>query len=162
MLWEFLLIYPRNLIPQTISYFTSQNVWKLRGLPLKLLQSYLSNRKQCVYCNEKYYSVKQIEKGVPQGSLLGPILFLIYINDIVNASSVLDYTIQADDTTLSLKDKIINTLHETLTSELNKINLWIQSNKLKLNLKKLIFIFFQNRSIKHMFPSVFLNGESIT
>ncbi len=80
------------------------------------------------------------------------------MNDIVNASTILDYTIYADDTTLLLKDKNINTLHENLPTELNIINLWIQYNKLKLNFKKTNFIFFQNRSIKHRFPSVSLNG----
>lgn len=96
---------------------------------------------QCVYCNDQYSSVRYIHKGVPQGSILGPILFIIYINDIVNASPKIDYTIYADDTTLLLKDTNINTLHETLTSELNKVNIWIQANKLRQCKKHKLYIF---------------------
>lgn len=106
----------------------------IRGVPLTLFQSYLSNRKLCLYCNDIYSSVKLTDKGVPQGSLLGPIFFfLVYINDIVNSSSILDYTVHADDPTL-LKGKHINTLH----------------------------VFFQNRFLKQLFPTVYLTDESIT
>ena len=96
-----------------------------RGLPLKLFQSYLDCRKQAIYCNENYSLLKSIYKGVPQGSILGPILFLVYINDIVNASTKLKFVIYADDTTLLLKDKNVDSLHTSIIFELNKVNLWL-------------------------------------
>ncbi len=69
----------------------------------------------------------------------------MYINDIVNASSKCNLIIYADDTTLLLKDKNIESLHTTLSSELIIIKLWVQSNNLKLNISKSNYILFQNR-----------------
>ncbi len=114
----------------------------VRGLPLKLFKSYLSNRTQTVFCNSKLSSEKCINTGVPQGSILGPILFLIYINDIVNSSDNFKFTIYADDTTLLLADKNIHSLYLNLCTEIPKINNWIKSNRLKLNVSKTNYIFF--------------------
>ena len=68
----------------------------------------------------------------------------------------------ADDTTLLIRDKDINSLHVNLTSDLNKIKLWIQSNKLKLNVSKTNYILFQNRYIKKVIPPLLLDGEVLT
>ncbi len=91
-------------------------------------------------------------------------MFLAYVNDIINASSKIDFTIYADDTTLVVKYIKIYILHEIVTNELNNIDLWMKSNNLKLNITKTnyIFFFFQNRSINNVFPNVILNGEQLT
>lgn len=124
----------------------------IRGVPLKLFRSYLSNRTQSVFCNNIYSLFKDIRKGVPQGSALGPILFLLYVNDIVNASSKLNFVVYADDTTLLLKDKNLNSLHTNLIAELKKIWVWITFNKLLLNISKTNYILFQNRLFRALFP----------
>ena len=115
-----------------------------------------------MYCNQNYSSFRFICKGVPQGSILAPILFFVYINDIVNTSTKFEFIMYADDTTLLIRDKDINSLHVNLTSDLNKIKLWIQSNKLKLNVSKTNYILFQNRYIKKVIPPLLLDGEVLT
>ena len=115
----------------------------VRGVPLELFASYLSNRSQFVYCNNSSSSFQTIVKGVPQGSILGPIMFLIYINDIVHASSKFSFVIYADDTILLISDKSLNTLHLNLNSELQHISQWMKSNKLTLNVTKTNYIYFK-------------------
>ncbi len=125
----------------------------IRGLPLQLFSSYLQNISQYVFLN--------ITKGVPQGSVLGPILFIIYMNNIINASSRFKFTMYVDDTNLLIADKDITSLHLHLSSELNSVSQWLKSNELKLNVKKTNCIFFQNRSLKNYLPPVQLEGESL-
>ena len=114
----------------------------IRGLAYQLFCSYLNNRSQFVQCNNASSGFQSITRGVPQGSVLGPILFLIYINDIINASSKFQFIMYADDTNLLLADKDINSLHFHLSTELNSVSQWLKSNKLKLNVKKSNYIFF--------------------
>ena len=128
------------------------NNFSISGIPLKLFKSYLTNRYQAVYCNSTYSSYKPINKGVPQRSILGPIIFIMYINDIVNASHKFEYTIYADDTSLLLHDTNMDSLH--LNIELQVMNYWIKHNKLRLNVSKTNYIFIQNHSIKFVMPPV--------
>lgn len=133
----------------------------IRGTPLQLFKSYLDSRSQAVYCNSSKSEFKLISKGVPQGSILGPILFLIYINDITRASSKFQFVIYADDTNLLLADKNINSLYTNLNNELKCIARWVKCNKLKLNVSKTNYMLFQNRSIKNDMPPLSLENEII-
>ena len=130
----------------------------VRGLPLKLLASYLSDRKQAVFCNNNISDLKTIIKGVPQGSILGPILFLVYINDVCNASDKFSYVLFADDTNLLLTDNDLYNLHVKLNHELYNIFKWVTANKLAVNIKKTNYILFQSRSVVNNLGSVFYGG----
>ena len=134
---------------------------RIRGVSLKLFGSYLHARKQTVYCNQNYSPLQSIVKGVPQGSVLGPLFFLMYINDFINASTKFKFLMYADDTTLLISDKNLHSLYRNLMSELQKVKFWVQANKLKMNISKTNLILFQNRSIKNSILPVFLDEEII-
>ena len=104
--------------------------------------SYLSNRKQFISLGDKTTTLASITCGVPQGSILGPLLFLIYVNDLPNSSNILVPIMFADDTNLFYSHKNIKTLFSTVNQELNNLNEWFKSNKLSLNTKKTKYSFF--------------------
>ena len=97
-----------------------------------LFRSYLSNRFQFVDLNGSKSSLKKIYTGVPQGSILGPLLFLIYINDLPSVSDLLNMLMYADDTTLYCNITEVDEL--TINNELQKNTDWLSSNKLSLNI----------------------------
>ena len=80
--------------------------------------------------------------GVPQGSVLGPLLFLIYVNDIYKASNKLKFYLFADNTNLLYSDRNLKSLESVLNAELLKISNWLTANKLSLNVKKSHFVIF--------------------
>ena len=80
--------------------------------------------------------------GVPQGSVLGPLLFLLYINDLPKCSSLFSYVLFADDTCLFLKHKNLDQLEFLMNKELSKVNNWLVSNQLTLNIKKSCYLLF--------------------
>ena len=83
--------------------------------------------------------------GVPQGSILGPLLFLIYMNDLVNVSDLLQYILFADDTNIFYSHNDYSSLITNLNIELPKLSLWFRSNMLSLNVSKTNFIHFKSR-----------------
>lgn len=121
------------------------NLYGVRGIAHKWFSSYLSNRHQFVQLASIKSSTLQITCGVPQGSILGPLLFIIYINDIVNVSKLVTPIMFADDTNLFFSGRKISNLVSTVNSELDKINTWFKLNKLSLNVKKTNFIMFASK-----------------
>ena len=107
----------------------------IRGKPLKLFKSYLLNRKQSTVVNNVKSEWCTVKCGVPQGSTLGPLLFLIYINDLHQATK-LNVKLFADDAVLSLSNKIPNSLQFDINLELLKVENWMRINKLTINYKK--------------------------
>ena len=104
----------------------------MRGVVKNFFTSYLSNRKQYVHIDNYNSQLKDIDVGVPQGSTLGPLLFLVYIKSLPNS---IDCAIRlfADDTCLIVKAPTINETETKLNSELNKVSAWMLANKLTLN-----------------------------
>lgn len=93
------------------------------GIPLSLITSYLKNRCQFVLINNTRPFIKNIHSGVPQGSILGSLLFLLYANDIVNIGREIQYVIYADDTTMVLCDTNQYRLINKENNMLNKLSL---------------------------------------
>ena len=88
----------------------------------------MSNRKQSALYDNFKTEMKIVKCGVLQGSILGPLLFLIFINDVNNSTKVLDPVLLADDANLFCSDNNIRTLFETANQELNQINDWFLAN----------------------------------
>ena len=121
-------------------------IYGIRGTTFKWLKSYLENRKQYICFNKHSFTdLCNIICGVPQGSILGPLLFLIYINDLYMASSELSTVMFADDTNFFLSDKNIDVLFVKMNNELDKVSTWFKANKLSLNVKNQILHFSPNR-----------------
>ena len=120
----------------------------IRGNPLKLISIYLENRQQFVEFRNTKSNILQISTGVPQGSMLGPLLFLIYINHFPSASSYFNFIMYAPDTTLysnidsSNQNNMIRLTETKINAELAKIDEWQKINKLSF-----FFFFFR------LFPS---------
>ena len=107
-----------------------------RGRALSWFSSYLEGRRQSVVHSGARSSALEINCGVPQGSVLGPILFLIYINDLVRLKISGDFTLFADDTSILWHDREIDHLKQNIISDLLIIKEWCDSNRLCFNLSK--------------------------
>ena len=117
----------------------------IRGLPLSWFKSYLSNRKQYVLYHGKKSKVQNVNCGVPQGSVLGPLLFLLYVNDLPNTLNLCKALLFADDTTIFYTHDDIDILYQTVNNELSEANEWFRANKLSINATKTYYLLFHTR-----------------
>ena len=120
-----------EIILRKLSYFGADQV------TAKWFQSYLSNRTQRCNVNGNLSTASTVTCGVPQGSILGPLLFLMYINDLPNCLRVAAPRMFADDTSITLSAKTVADLKLAVTSELNNLTCWLRANKLTLMWPKL-------------------------
>ena len=135
----------------------------IRGGCLSWFSSYLSNRKQYVDINGFCSGLEDITVGVPQGSVLGPLLFLLYINDLPASLDKLSPILFADDTNLVIKGKKIEEMVLTLNSELSVLSDFFKANKLKLNAGKTKIVCFRKKGTFEHFRdfSVSLDGSCL-
>ena len=120
----------------------------IRGPAYNLLKSYLSNRKQYVKIGKYNSELREINCGVPQGSVLGPLLFILYINDLHKACTSGNIRIFADDTTVFYECKTVNDITCKGSEIMTQLNEWFKANKLTLNSEKSNFIIFRSRQNK--------------
>ena len=137
------------------------SLYGIRGLPLKLLDSYLQNRTQTVIINNVPSSKKIVNVGVPQGSILGPLLFLLYINNLSQISDSSRSLLFADDTTICFRGPNMVNLVSLVNSELEKLVGWANANRLTINLNKTFYMVFSNLSISSS-PTILMNHTVIT
>ena len=135
----------------------------IRGSMLKWMESYLTDRSQYVVFDGKVSETRSIECGVPQGSILGPLLFIISVNDICNVSPMLFKILYADDTCVLISGNHLNDLIDRLNTELISLNNWFKANKLSLNTKKSFFMIFHRSRIKsNVINRVVIDNHQLT
>ena len=148
---------PRNLLLKKLYHFG------IRGPAYNLLQSYLSNRYQYTLINGFMSDLLPIDFGVPQGSILGPLLFLIYINDLPLVSDNAIIKLFADDTSIFICAKSLAELKSIASTVLSKVDEWMKMNKLTLNYSKTEFML--RNSSRHLQNEPFslnIGNHSIT
>ena len=111
-------------------------LYGFKGVSLNLFRDYLSDRTQVTVINNINSETSFISCGVPQGSILGPLLFLLYINDLPNCNLLSDVRMYADDTNLTFASKDPNELFSSLTHDLSNVKQWLDYNRLSLNVLK--------------------------
>ncbi len=139
------------------------SIYGIRGIPLDWFSNYLSERCQQVQCNGVLSMFKSIKYGVPQGSNLGPLLFLLYINDLPNATKVLKYILFADDTNAFCSNDSLSELIHIINEELKMLLDWFRANRLSINTKKSCFIIFRvpNKKANDSNNTLLIDGNNI-
>ena len=118
-----------------------ENSFGFRGTSLKLIENYSTDRYQYTKIGEARSSLRKVNCGVPQGSSLGPLLFLLYVNDLP-LMSLFTTALFADDTLLALSDDNLAKLECRVNAQLRHIDLWLKQNALTLNHSKTTYLRF--------------------
>ena len=131
------------------------NHYGIRGKALEWFKSYLEHRRQYVTVNGVRSTDPTINYGVPQGSVLGPLLFIIYINDLSESLTYCKPIIFADDTTLFHKG-INNNMFEHMNHDLKLLSDWFRANQLSINTSKTKYMFFSKQRLTNSTSSMYL------
>ena len=135
----------------------------VRGITFNWFQSYLTNRRQFVEVNSASSDVLDVMCGVPQGSVLGPLFFLIFINDLPAVCKSLKFYLLADDTNIYFESDKLDLFEKTINEELRKVDKWLTTNRLALNVNKSHFVLFHSSSnIPHRKIMIKIRNKRIT
>ena len=121
------------------------SAYGIRGTSIEWFKSYLSERNQKCFINGSLSSNRVLSCGIPQGTILGPLLFLLYINDLPNCLMHSQPRMYADDTHLTLAGNSVDSIELNLNEDLASISEWLTANKLTLNKSKTEFMIIGSR-----------------
>ena len=121
--------------------FAKLDHYGIRDVALRWIKRYFSCHQQFVQFNEACSTKQTIKCGVPQGSILGPLFFVLYINDLPNASKLTQPLLFADDTSIFYSHSDPDRLQSVLNEELSNFDVWLKCNKLSVNLRKTNYVF---------------------
>ena len=143
---------------------TKLNHYGVRGTSLHWFQSYLENRWQFVNYIDHNSEYKKVLCGVPQGSILGPLLFILYMNDISSLKENNQMLLFADDTNLLYTGKELKSLIPKINSSLDKIYNWFSTNKLSLNVEKTNYILFHRarQKLPDSSPTIQIDSKTVS
>ena len=133
----------------------------IRGLPLALFSSYLEERYQSVCVNGVLSNFKLIDTGVPQGSVLGPILYLIYVNELPHISDLFSTCLFADDTTLIFENNNKNDLITSCNTGIKIFYMWCCANRLSVNISKTKVMLYSNTLFPSDISEIYINNTII-
>ena len=140
-------------------------LYGIKGQALTLLKSYLTNRNQKCQIKNSFSSERLIKCGVPQGSILGPLLFLLYINDLLHCLNKTKPRLFADDTNLTASANSMTDLETAVNSDLENLRKWLIANKLSLNVAKTEFMLIGSKpmikNISDSCPNVYIENIQI-
>ena len=118
----------------------------LQGNELDFTESYLENRRQCCQIEGYIFSMRRICCGVPQGSILGPLQFILYLNDLPSAVPDVDITLYADNTAINTAFRTVGEIKQPLLTAFFKLCQWLDKNILSLNVVKTEFMILGTNS----------------
>ena len=131
----------------------------IQGKLLQLIKSFLSERQQCVKVHNTISNFLPMKSGVPQGSILSPTLFQIFINDLLNAKLHSTVHAYADDTTFYLSNNSLSQLQQNINNDLKSIHHWCTQNRMLINLKKSHYLLVN--TTKHQTLKISINNEQL-
>ena len=129
-------------------------LYGIKGVAFNWFRSYSSNRKQYCQVNDHLSNPLEMICGIPQGSILGPLLFLIYVNDLPNCLKYTKCNMFADDTQIDASSNNIESIANTLNADLANVSDWMKANKLSLNTSKTKYMIISSHKRLHRIESV--------
>ena len=142
--------------------FLELNHYGIRGIALDWIIIYVVNGKQYVIYNDNSSDIQSITCGVPHGSILGPLLFSLYVNDLPNVSSILFTIMFADDPSMFINGDDLKAMETQLNSELKEVSTWLQVNKSSLNVEKSCFSVFKSIKKSDLEVNICINDKCLS
>ena len=134
---------------------------EFRGVISNWFASYLTGRKMYVDISGSKSSVRHVNIGLPQCSVSSPYLFSVCLNDMCRASDKLKFIHFADDTTAYMSGDNLQDLYSEVNRELEKVNVWLRTNRLSLNVGKTSYILFTHATVPPMIDPIQIQGETL-